>query len=542
MGVKALRSGRKPVTLKELKVVYRRNEAAFEQIAAAIIGDEEFGCEAVHDAFVQALRQRDRFRGDAPIDATLWRYVIGEARKRRTQVTRRRRTGVDAGIDRGSARRGPPGPASRARAGAGIGVHDPLPAKTPDDLVPLDPPPTRWESVIDAAETANRKRWRWLVPAVAVAGAAVAAGALALAWPFGGRAHGTVLERAAAAIGNGPVLHFVIRSGWGGALIDLNTGSRSYRYATDELWYEPGRGIHEVSRFAGVPQSDAMYSAGRFSYQDKTLGSLATRYRQALRDGSALVLGRDVVEGHPVYWIRVDREMVPDARNRVHTLAHDVAVSQETFEPVAARELRDGKPSPDGNSIVLDAESVPLDEGNFRHTPRDSSGPTQQIAWTGFLAPSQASAVLGRPALWAGRNIAGLELARIWKDERREGYDRKSGDWAQTYTGATFFYGTLDDNGSPVSPGNVTSVAAPVPFVQVSESRTLDSGFQRVVVNYSPPEGSILVFDDAIAVMHKDGLYVALEASSERLLLKAARALVRVPITRPTFDSTLPSS
>jgi hypothetical protein len=402
---------------------------------------------------------------------------------------------------------------------------------TSDEPVPLDPQPTRWESVIDAAATANRKRWRWLVRAVSIAGVAVAAGggAAAIAWSFGGGAHGTVLQRAAATLGDGPVLHFVIRGGWGGALIDLKTGSRNYLYATEEFWYEPGRPIHEVSRFAGVAQGDAIYSAGRLSSLDKKLGRLVTRYRQALRDGSALVLGRGVVEGHPVYWIRVDSEMLSDAGKRLHKWAYDVAVSQKTFEPVAVRELRDGRPAPDGNSIVLEAESVPKDEANFTRMPRDSTRLPLKIGWTGFLTPSEASGVLGRPALWAGNSVAGLDLARIWKDKRGEGYDRRKGGSAKTYTGVTFFYGTLDDNGNPASSRNASSTARPLPFVQVSESRTLDSLFQRVVMNYSPPEGSILVFAAGIAVMQKDGLYVALDASSEGVLLAAARTLERVP-------------
>ena len=85
---------------------------------------------------------------------------------------------------------------------------DPPETSTPDKLLPLDPQPRRWESVIDAA-TANRKRWRWLVRAVSVAGVAVAAGAsaAALAWSFGGGAHGTVLQRAAVTLGDRPVLH-----------------------------------------------------------------------------------------------------------------------------------------------------------------------------------------------------------------------------------------------------------------------------------------------------------------------------------------------
>jgi DNA-directed RNA polymerase specialized sigma24 family protein len=518
MGVKALQQGLRPVTLEELEVLYRRDGAAFEEIAGAIVGDEESGSDVVQDAFAQALRHRDRFSRDAPLEAAVWRIVIGEARKRRSRIARRRNPRAGPCADRAVARRGPL-PASRA---------------------PLDLQPTSWESNIDAAETANPKRRPWLVSAVSVVGVAVAAGAAAsaLAWSFGGGgAHGTVLQRAAATLGDGPVLHFVIRSGWGGALIDLKTGSRSYLYATEEFWYEPGRRIHEVSRFAGVAQGDATYSAGRLSSLDKKLGTLVTRYRRALRDGSALVRGRGVVEGHPVYWIRVDSEMLSDAGKRLHKWAYDVAVSQKTFEPVAVRELRDGRPAPDGNSIVLEAESVPKDEANFTRMPRDSTRLPLKIGWTGFLTPSEASGVLGRPALWAGNSVAGLDLARIWKDKRGEGYDRRKGGSAKTYTGVTFFYGTLDDNGNPASSRNASSTARPLPFVQVSESRTLDSLFQRVVMNYSPPEGSILVFAAGIAVMQKDGLYAALDASSEDVLLAAARALERVPSSNTPASS-----
>jgi hypothetical protein len=311
-------------------------------------------------------------------------------------------------------------------------------------------------------------------------------------------------------------------------LIDLKTGSRNNVYATEEFWYERGRRIHEVSRFAGATQGDATYSAGRLSSIDSKLGSLVTRYRRAVRDGSALVLGPGVVEGHPVYWIRVDSELRPDARKRLHTWAHDVAVSQKTFEPVAVREVHDGRTSPHGNSIVLAAESLPEGRGNFTVIPRESNRLPLKIGWTGFLTPSDASAALGRSALWGGHSVAGLDLARIWKDERSEGHNRKNGGWAKTYTGVTFFYGTVDENGDPANFRNPSGAARPMPFVQVSESLTLDPLFQRVVTNYSPPEGSILVFDAGIALMHKDGIYIALDASSEGVLLAAARALERV--------------
>jgi hypothetical protein len=92
----------------------------------------------------------------------------------------------------------------------------------------------------------------------------------------------------------------------------------------------------------------------------------------------------------------------------------------------------------------------------------------------------------------------------------------------------TFYYGTLSKGG--VGPGLPSpGLTSEAPFVQIAESQTLDIGFQRGVMHYSPPEGSILVVGRRIAVMQKDGVYLALESSSEATLLAAARALRAVP-------------
>jgi RNA polymerase sigma-70 factor (ECF subfamily) len=82
MGV-ALRSRARGLTLDELEELYRRRGSAFERVAIAIVGDEQLGCDAVHDAFVQAVRHRERFRPQAPPEAWLWRIVVNEARRRR---------------------------------------------------------------------------------------------------------------------------------------------------------------------------------------------------------------------------------------------------------------------------------------------------------------------------------------------------------------------------------------------------------------------------------------------------------------------------
>jgi hypothetical protein len=365
-----------------------------------------------------------------------------------------------------------------------MGAVDPHVRNALDELSPPRLPPDRWDEILEAAGRRPHARRRWLV---------------------------------------GAVLHVVIQSGWGGTQIDLATGARTQVHGEDELWYDAQRGIHQLSRFAGVVQSDSLYPSGRVPYLDKTLASLGTSYRKALDDGTARVLGSDVIDGEPIYWIRVDTQMLPDtADGRLHEWAHDVAISKESFRPVATRETRDGRPGPDGISIVESVDTLPAGEGDFTARPSSTNGVAMRFNRKGSLTAAEATAVLGRPALWAGRSVAGVALARISRDERSEGFDRQRGTWARTYTGVTFFYGAAEGGGIGIPPPSV-------PYVQIAESRTLDDGFQRGVRHYSPPAGSILVFGDHIAVMQENGLHLALESSSEELLLAAARALEPVP-------------
>ena len=66
----------------ELERAYRAEFARFVRVATAIAGDEQSGADAVHDAFVQAVRNRRSFRGDGPLEAWLWRMVVNAAKKR----------------------------------------------------------------------------------------------------------------------------------------------------------------------------------------------------------------------------------------------------------------------------------------------------------------------------------------------------------------------------------------------------------------------------------------------------------------------------
>jgi RNA polymerase sigma-70 factor, ECF subfamily len=66
----------------ELERVYRADFLRFVRVATAIAGDEESGADAVHDAFVQAVRKRRSFRAEGPLEAWVWRLVVNAAKKR----------------------------------------------------------------------------------------------------------------------------------------------------------------------------------------------------------------------------------------------------------------------------------------------------------------------------------------------------------------------------------------------------------------------------------------------------------------------------
>lgn len=399
---------------------------------------------------------------------------------------------------------------------------DPLVREVLDELAPSRRPPDRWNEILAAADQSARRRdWRTLARPSLAAFIALAAiiVAIVLVWPFGGGPRGTLLERAAAALGDGPVLHVVVESGWGGTQVDLASGTREIVHGEDEYWFDPARGIHTVSRFAGVTQSESSYPPGRVAYLNKTLSFLATDYRRALTSGSARVIGDAEVSGQPVHWIRIDTQMLPDVSDgKLHEWAHDVAVSADTLKPVATRETRDGNLGPDGVSRIQSIESLAAGSGDFSTSNSSPNSDEMRYERTGALTTHEARVALGGKLLSPGDQVDGLNLARISRDTRRQGYEPTTNRWGITHTGITLFYGESSGGGIGTPPPTG-------PYLQVSESLTLDAQFQRGVQNYSPPEGTILLFGEHIGVMQSHGIFVALEGSSERLLIAAARAL-----------------
>jgi RNA polymerase sigma-70 factor, ECF subfamily len=69
--------------LTEIESLYRERYPDFVAVAASIVGEREAAREAVQDAFAGVVRGRREFRGDAPLEAWVWRAVVNAARKQR---------------------------------------------------------------------------------------------------------------------------------------------------------------------------------------------------------------------------------------------------------------------------------------------------------------------------------------------------------------------------------------------------------------------------------------------------------------------------
>jgi RNA polymerase sigma-70 factor (ECF subfamily) len=74
--------------LAQIEALYRERFADFVAVAASIVGEREAAREAVQDAFAGVVRGRADYRGDAPLEAWVWRAVVNAARKKRRRFAR----------------------------------------------------------------------------------------------------------------------------------------------------------------------------------------------------------------------------------------------------------------------------------------------------------------------------------------------------------------------------------------------------------------------------------------------------------------------
>jgi hypothetical protein len=440
-----------------------------------------------------------------------------------------------------------------------------------DAVERLEPIPTErgdWKAVVREA----RPRRPMLLGSVAgVAVAAAALFALVLFEPWAGERR-TFLERALAAVDDGPVIHAVLRGDWGGNNVDLETGARTLVHGENEIWYDRRQGlIRTVSRLGETVLHDSVYEKDA----SPELVALARDYKAALESGSARTTRQDVIDGQPVTWVVVEARMLPHGDGKLREWTQQVAVSNETFKPVATQDfVDDGKAGKGSLQRVLEVEALRADAGEFASPSSGIEGP-----FTGREDPITREAVadvLGRAGVWLGEEHSGLRLARISETFVRQGKqseraltgpeaedakecaramrrgerlesepcrrmrDQRHGFsvrgntvyqhgpvvWGDTKRGVSLFYGTLGDD--PSRYRNVRVPRESEPFVKVSVS----TEFPKIVVGgaYFPPEGHVFIgAGNRQGNLRYDDLYVVIAASSPELVVSAARALKPMP-------------
>jgi hypothetical protein len=382
-----------------------------------------------------------------------------------------------------------------------------------DRVTPVTERLPHWDGVL---RDARPSRARWAAPRLAIVGAVVGLAALLAVAPWRGAERTGILDRARAAVSGGPVLHAVVREGWGVDLIDVETGESTWLNGEREVWYEPGRGLHSVSWLGGARQGEQLWPPGDVPrLEARTFGFLAEGYRQALEAGRARLVGPGVVEGTPVYWIRVDAQVLREG-SRLREWVQDVAVSRESYEPVATRGTRDGGIGPGNHLLIVKHEMLASGEGDFTKGAPSWADEAVVRESADQVELWEAAGTLGREPLWLGPEHSGLRLAKVGQTTtivgRTQGIEHKAIQ--------------LVYSNDALSPGPVRlRPNYEGPFVVVHQSTDPRAVFFfRAAPGYTPPEGSMISFG-GFALLKHDGLYVAIQASSEKLTLSAARAL-----------------
>jgi hypothetical protein len=367
-----------------------------------------------------------------------------------------------------------------------------------------------WDGVL---RDSRPSRARWAVPRLAIVAAALGLATLLAVGPWRSGERAGVVDRALAAIGDGPVTHLVLREDQGGTLIDLETGERRPLYHERELWIDADRGFVSVARFGGAVNDIHAASPAEI---ERLFAVFATGYREALETGRARLAGSGVVDGMPVFWIKVQRDV--DKRTG-EEWALEVAVAQDSYHPVYIRSTRDGKPERGSGSRVLRAEHLPAD--SFAVAPR----PREPTASFFGVSPepirlAEARAILGDRGAWLGESFRGLRLTTIRKLTMGSGYSRETGKWADELTGVRLVYGTSTTEGVPEGSGR---------SITLEQAPRSHSAIQRGIGNYRVPDGHVLMTGPGAVYLSYEGTRIAIRilggSVDEAPALAAARAL-----------------
>jgi hypothetical protein len=334
-----------------------------------------------------------------------------------------------------------------------------------------------------------------ILVAAAVAGA-IALGVTLLPDRVADRSQMGVVELALAAVSDGPVLHAVIEvSEFDSTLIDLRSGQTTLEVPRAELWFD-GEQKRRRGRLT-IGDSLVFDGVGEASMLDPVLAGFASRYREALESGEARVVGETTVDGRRAVLLRIKLEP---------GLAEEVAVDAESYRPLQFRFV----PGPGRDKSWTRIVSIETIERN----PRDFASPERPFPHSGLaekqgqVTAAEASTALGRPALWPGRDIDGVDLRQIellrvktrWSDYRET-----------TKPALVFDYGEALKMSVGLSAYEMPLVG-PLPHQRVPDGKLRLIEMNRWA-------------DEWFGTLERDGLYFKFESPQRDLIVVAAKAL-----------------
>lgn len=417
-------------------------------------------------------------------------------------------------------------------------------------------------AIADAVATTQKRKARLprqllVVPAIA---AVLIAVALFAPWQS---STPSLFDRALAAVGNEPVLHVITQTtepvDW--HLVNLATGERSAPAITfrTEIWYDSERGLeHSITRTNGIVSDDWLHTPQGVTSQggpvytcawiqahpveatrarvscrldgdngtvphnvpepapiiDPGLSGFLNGYQDALANGTARRVGEGTIDGRPVFWLelRLAQPRPPGADRTPDPIEQRVAIDSESYRPLVVRPLNGGV-----SYNVVEIGSVSREAADFSEpTPVP---PKQQVSSGNVVSSTEigldaARSVLGRPGLWAGQSVAGLQLTTVSHESLRIGYARSTGLDPRETDGLSLEYGSGSDT---------------LELEETTEP-SFAFGWSRGPFYPGPPEGSVRIGPFDWGYLQRSGVYVTIRSTlGEDAVLAAARALEPIP-------------
>ena len=418
-----------------------------------------------------------------------------------------------------------------------------------DRLVPRDDAPPAWEDVLARAGLRRRR-----LPAnrvkVALA-TSLAAVVLVLVSPWERAGQNGVIDRALAAVGDGPVVHLVTRSAPQDITrIELATGREFPLIQESETWFDTERHVlHVLGRTDGVVWFDDLERTGSSETSSGPVRQapgyrptidpgfeIATYYRDALASGKATLIGEGTIEGQAVYWLQLapHQSQVPLGDSSGESPALDmisarVAVDRRTYRPVRVQTIINGRAEGDPIDVVR-LETIPRSAADLRppapqpHVMGISAGSTP-------VTPAAAVGALARPALWAGSAVGGRPLSGIDLQSLklavvgRDGVKREEDGRA-----LQLLYGA-DEANRPEGITIVEAVASERAAAWAWQPSPIPAGviqLERATIFGPNADGtaqSVRIGTSWTGKLEQAGLRIRIQASTREAVLAAARAL-----------------